>query len=147
MDFFIGKLYYMTVGKPSGFLMKKDWFFFPLNLILKAMGGVPVDRSQKGGTTERLVKFIRSHKALHIAITPEGTRSYTERWKTGFYRIALEAGIPIELALIDYKKKLVGIFEVFHPTGNMEADIAYIHSRYSSEQAKYPNKFKDYVPE
>lgn len=145
LDFFMGKLYYMTIGKPSGFLMKKDWFFFPLGHILKAMGGIPVDRSRKEGMTERLAEYIRSKSELHIAITPEGTRSYTERWKTGFYRIAQEAGIPIELAVIDYKQKLVGIFEVFYPTGDMERDLAYIRSRYSSEQAKYPNKYQDYV--
>lgn len=133
----------MTVGKPHSFLIKKDWFFFPLNHLLKSLGGIPVERHKKEGTTNKLIDYIRSKKELHIAITPEGTRSYVERWKTGFYRIALEAGIPIELAMIDYKKKLVGIFEVFYPTGNIEQDLAYIRSCYSSLQAKYPKLFYD----
>ncbi|MDY5857670.1 MAG: 1-acyl-sn-glycerol-3-phosphate acyltransferase [Porphyromonas sp.] len=146
-DFLIGKLYYTTIGKPHGFLMKKDWFFFPLGSIFRAMGGIPVDRSRKGDMVERLAEYIGTQQEVHIAITPEGTRSYRQDWKTGFYRIALAAGIPIELAVLDYEQREVGIFEVFHPTGDMEADIAYIRSRYSSRQAKYPNKYHDYVSE
>lgn len=147
MDFFVGKLYYMTIGKPHGFLMKKDWFFFPLGTMLKAMGGIPVDRSRKEDTVGKLSKYINAQKEIHIAITPEGTRSLRTEWKSGFYRIALEAGIPIELAVIDYGRKEVGIFEVFYPTGDMDKDITYIRSRFSSKQAKYPSLFHDYVPE
>lgn len=145
MDFFIGKLYYATIGKPHAFLMKRDWFFFPLGLILKAMGGIPVDRGRKEDTVLKLSRYIKAQKEVHIAITPEGTRSLRTEWKSGFYRIALEAGVPIELAVLDYKRKEVGIFEVFHPTGDMDRDIAYIRSRFSSEQAKYPSLFYDYV--
>ena len=78
---------------------------------------------------------------MHIAITPEGTRSRSEKWKSGFYHIAVAAGLPIELAVIDYKKKELGIFEVFHPTGDLEQDLSAIRSRYDSSQAKYPEKF------
>lgn len=147
IDFFVGKLYYITIGKPHGFLMKKDWFFFPLGMIIKAMGGIPVDRSRKEDMVGRLSEYIKTQKEIHIAITPEGTRSLRSEWKTGFYRIALAAGIPIELAVLDYKRKEVGIFEVFYPTGDMDKDIAYIRSHFSSEQAKYPNLFHDYVPQ
>lgn len=143
-DFFIGKLYYNAVGKPSGFLMKKDWFFFPLGILLRAIGGVPVDRSRKEDTVGKVAHYITEQPEMHIAVTPEGTRGYGERWHTGFYRIALEAGIPIELAVIDYKRREVGIFEVFHPTGDVEGDIAYIRSRYSREQAKYPHQFHEH---
>lgn len=142
-DFFIGKLYYNTLGKPHGFLMKKDWFFWPLGPIIRAMGGIPVNRSKHEDMVTKLAEYIRQQDELHIGITPEGTRSYTPTWKSGFYRIALEAGIPIELAVIDYRNKRVGIFEVFHPTGDMERDIAYIRSRFRADQAKYPKLFAD----
>lgn len=145
-DFIIGKLYYLTVGKPHAFLMKKDWFVFPLNFIFRYMGGIPVDRSRKEDMVTKLSEYIKSRSEIHIAITPEGTRSYGEEWKMGFYRIAVAAGIPVELAVIDYSKKEVGIFEVFHPTGNIDEDIAYIRSRFNSNQAKYPNKFHNYHP-
>ena len=131
LDFIIGKLYYLTQGKPHSFLMKKSWFFFPLGYLLKAIGGIPVNRDKKGD----------------MAITPEGTRSYREEWKSGFYRIALAAGIDIELAVIDYKRKEVGIFEVFTPTGDIDKDIAYIRSRFSKEQAKYPEKYHEHTQE
>lgn len=91
----------------------------------------------------KLAEYIRQQDELHIGITPEGTRSYSPTWKSGFYRIALEAGIPIELAVIDYRNKCVGIFEVFHPTGDMERDVAYIRSRFKADQAKYPKLFAD----
>ena len=78
---------------------------------------------------------------MHIAITPEGTRSRAEKWKSGFYHIAVAAELPIELAVLDYQKHEVGIFEVFHPTGDLEADLAYIRSRYSANQAKYPEQY------
>ena len=70
-----------------------------------------------------------------------------EEWKSGFYRIALAAGIDIELAVIDYKRKEVGIFEVFTPTGDLDKDIAYIRSRFSKEQAKYPEKYHEHTQE
>ena len=108
--------------------MKKDWFFFPLGGIMKSMGGIPVDRSRSGSMVEQLAERIKESPKLSIAITPEGTRSATERWKTGSYRIA-------------YKKRELGIFETFYPTGDEEADIRYIRSRYHSEQARYPKKF------
>ena len=118
--------------------MKKDWFFFPLGGILKSMGGIPVDRSRRGSMVEQLAERINESPKLSIAITPEGTRSATE---TGFYRIAYAANIPIQLAVIDYKKRELGIFETFYPTGDKEADIRYIRSRYHSGQARYPKKF------
>lgn len=143
MDFLIGKLFYMSIGKPHGFLMKKDWFFFPLGYLLRAMGGVPVDRSQKRDMVSTLAEKICSQEEMHIAITPEGTRSLNKDWRTGFYRIALAASIPIELAVIDYSKREVGIIEVFYPTGNVEDDIAYIRQHYHSYQAKHPHLFYD----
>ena len=78
---------------------------------------------------------------MHIAIPPEGTRSRAEKWKSGFYHIAVAADLPIELAVLDYKRHELGIFEVFHPTGDLEADLSYIRSRFSAEQARYPEKF------
>lgn len=108
---------------------------------MKSMGGIPVDRSRSGSMVEQLAERIKESPKLSIAITPEGTRSATERWKTGFYRIAYAANIPIQLAVIDYKKRELGIFETFYPTGDEEVDIRYIRSRYYSEQACYPKKF------
>ena len=140
-DFILGKLYYSAIGRHAGFLMKKDWFFFPFGGVLRSMGGIPVDRSHSGSMVDQLAERIKESSKLSIAITPEGSRRATDRWKTGFYRIACAANIPIQLAVIDYKKRELGILETFYPTGNEEADIRYIRSRYRSEQARFPKKF------
>lgn len=144
MDFFLGKLYYWSVGSGSAFLMKKDWFVFPFAPILKAMGGVPVDRSKQGDTVGKLAQYLKEQVELHIAITPEGTRKFREKWHNGFYHIAVAAGVPIELAVIDYAQRILGIFEVFYPTGDIDRDLAYIRSKYKSRQARYPEKFYEY---
>lgn len=143
-DFFIGKLYYMSIGRSASFMMKKELFFFPLGYLLKAMGGVPIDRSRKGEIVNTMVKHFARKECFSVAITPEGTRKPVEVWKTGFYRIALQAGVPIQLAMIDFSKKEAGIFSTFYPTGDEEADIKYIRSFYCSEQAKYPENFVEY---
>ena len=118
-----------------------DWFFFPLGPIFRALGGIPVNRKERTQTVERLQEQLRQKGQIHLAITPEGTRSRGEKWKSGFYHIAVAAGLPIELAVIDYGKKELGIFEVFYPTGDMEQDLATIRSRYDKSQAKYPEQF------
>ena len=121
--------------------MKSDWFFFPLGRIFRALGGIPVNRKERTQTVERLQEQLRQKGQIHLAITPEGTRSRGEKWKSGFYHIAVAAGLPIELAVIDYGKKELGIFEVFYPTGDIEQDLATIRSRYDKSQAKYPEQF------
>lgn len=141
MDFLIGLLYSWAVGIKSGFLMKSDWFFFPLSYLLRALGGIPVNRKERSQTVDRIQELLKRKGQMHTAITPEGTRSRTEKWKSGFYHIAVAAELPIELAVLDYQKHEVGIFEVFHPTGDLEADLAYIRSRFSANQAKYPEQY------
>jgi 1-acyl-sn-glycerol-3-phosphate acyltransferase len=81
----------------------------------------------------------RSH--FHLAITPEGTRSLVDKWKMGFYHIAVKANVPIQIAYIDYKKKEMGIFDVFYPTGDEKADLEKIQAYYKDVQACFPEKF------
>ncbi|MBB6274932.1 1-acyl-sn-glycerol-3-phosphate acyltransferase [Porphyromonas circumdentaria] len=144
-DFFVGKLYYSSIGRKASFMMKKELFFFPLGFFLKAVGGIPIDRSRKGEVVNTMVSLFQKRDVFSVAITPEGTRKPVEVWKSGFYRIALQAGVPIQLARIDFAQKEVGIFATFYPTGNEEADVCYIRSLYSSKQAKYPQNFIEYT--
>lgn len=140
-DFPLGLLYSWVAGYHAGFLMKSDWFFFPLSYLLRALGGIPVNRKERSQTVDRIQELLKRKGQMHIAITPEGTRSRAEKWKSGFYHIAVAAELPIELAVLDYQKHEVGIFEVFHPTDDLEADLAYIRSRFSANQAKYPEQY------
>lgn len=126
-DFIIGKLFYWAENRKAGFLMKKSWFFFPMSYILDAMGGVPVDRTKRTSVTQQMIDEFKRREKFHLAITPEGTRKRNERWKLGFYHIAVGAQVPIQLAYIDYPKKEMGIKEVFYPTGDEKADLQHIY--------------------
>lgn len=142
LDFIIGKLAYASIGRKAGFLMKSSWFFFPLGYFFKAIGGVPVKRGKGGGDlTSQLIERYRNSDRLVLAITPEGTRSLTTRWHTGFLHIAYEAGIPIVLGAIDFKKKEVTLTDVFTPTGDAATDLRAVKDYYKPFTGRYPDKF------
>ena len=85
---------------------------------------------------------------MHVVVTPEATRSRREKWKTGFYHVATEANVPIILGFIDYKTKQAGLAEVFHTTGDKEADMRHIMAFYQTTTPKYPELFsvdKEYI--
>lgn len=140
-DFILGKLAYAAIGRKAGFLMKSSWFFFPLGLIFKAIGGVPVSRGKGTSLVDTLVERYRISDRLALAITPEGTRSLTTRWHTGFLHIALEANVPIVLGAIDFATKRIIIEDTFTPTGDIEADIRRVKDYYRPFKGKYPDKF------
>lgn len=142
-DFIIGKLYYNAEGKFSQFLMKKDWFFWPLGILLRKMGGIPVFRSQKMSLTDQLAEIAKKEDTFKLAVTPEGTRSLNASWKRGFYFIALKAGIPIQLYALDYaQKKIVCTTEIV-PSGDVEADMKKIMAYYATfeQSGRHPEKF------
>ncbi|MDR0232213.1 MAG: 1-acyl-sn-glycerol-3-phosphate acyltransferase [Dysgonamonadaceae bacterium] len=141
-DFIIGKIFYSSLKGKIHFLMKKEWFFFPLGYIFKAMGGVPVDRkNKKTSLTEQMIERFNRSKEYRLAISPEGTRKKNTQWKTGFYYIALGAKVPISLAHIDYEKKEIGLSLNFLPTGNVEDDMEKIKNFYVGFKGKYPENF------
>jgi len=143
-DFYFGTLANWSAGRKYSFLMKKGWFFFPMRYVFSAIGGIPVDRSKKNSLTQRLIEKFINKEIAHLTIAPEGTRRRVEKWRTGFYHIALNANIPIQLAYIDYAKKEAGVLFVFYPTGNEQDDIAKIQSYYKNVTAKFPQNF--YLP-
>ena len=124
--------------------MKDFWFFFPLKYLLTALGGIPVPRGKKTGSlTESIIRLFKERDYVNIAVTPEGTRKPTDKWKTGFLYIALGAGVPIELAVIDYKQKQVLITQEFFPEPDINEDLAEVKKYYSDfrDAARYPEKF------
>lgn len=140
-DFILGKLFGWSVGLNAGFLMKKSWFVFPIGYLFRAMGGVPIDRSKRMSVTQQMVEAFGKQEKLHLAITPEGTRKPNPDWKKGFYYIAKGAGVPIQLAYIDYSKKEMGITEVFHPTDDEPADFKHIFNFYRGVKGKKEENF------
>jgi len=141
-DFFIGKMVYCAIGgeRPS-FLMKKEWFRFPFNLIFKRLGGIPVDRKKKNSLTDQIVEQFNARKQFQLAITPEGTRKANADWKKGFYYIALKAHVPILLTYIDYGTKTAGMERIFIPTGDEEKDMHEIKSYFKKFKGKHPKRF------
>ena len=129
------------MGRKSSFLIKKSWFFFPMNLIIRGLGGIPVDRSRKTSLTDQMAGEFSSRNDFQLAITPEGTRKKNDEWKKGFYYIALASNVPIVIAVLDYSKKTVFFEAVFHPTGDADRDIAEIREYYKGARGKHPEKF------
>ncbi|UXP32182.1 1-acyl-sn-glycerol-3-phosphate acyltransferase [Reichenbachiella agarivorans] len=139
-DFVLGVVSRTICGFKANYLIKKEFFRFkPLAWFFTYTGGIPVDRkNKKVDLVGSVVEKFESRDSLVLTITPEGTRSYVEEWKTGFYRIAWRAKVPIVLVGFDYSKKLVKFIEEFEPTGNMEEDIIYIKNQYRDVKGKHP---------
>ncbi len=140
-DLLIGKLFYGAIGRRTGFMMKKEWFVWPLSMVFRAMGGIPVDRKKKTSLVEQMTNVAKSRKVFHLAITPEGTRSANPNWKKGFYYIALKAGIPIVLVAIDYEKRCITMEKEIFPCGDIERDMKEIKLYYKNFKGKHPENF------
>lgn len=143
-DFFYGMTTVLIKQVPARFAIKKEVMFFPLGPILRWIGAIPIDRGglarrDKGVTqVAMLTQLLQERERLVLIIAPEGTRRYAPRWKTGFYRIAMGAGVPLVLGYLDYAQRHAGIGPVFYPTGNMEQDMQAIQAFYKDKVAKYP---------
>ena len=140
-DLFIGKLFYGAVGRKTSFMMKKEWFFFPVGLLFKAVGGIPVDRGRRTSLVDQMVEKFAELKHFHLAITPEGTRKPNPNWKKGFYHIALKAQVPIVLTGIDYEKKTISMTKALMPTGNLEQDMREVKRYFKDFKGKIPKNF------
>ena len=141
LDFFIGLLYSRANGFRSDFLMKKEWFFWPLGLFMHKIGGIPVYRSKKMSMTDQLAEIAIKRKTFHLAITPEGTRSHAEEWKKGFYYIALKANLPIFLYGLDYSNKKIVCTKMIQPNGNIEHQMKEIKLYFKQFKGRHPQKF------
>lgn len=140
-DFIIGLLYSRATGMRSQFLMKKEWFFWPLGYLFRSLGGIPVYRSRHTSMTERMANHAIQSDNFALCITPEGTRSLNPEWKRGFYFIAQKANIPILLFALDYEKKSIVCQRVFTPTGDVDADMREIKLYFKDFKGRHPEKF------
>lgn len=121
---------------------KRQIFRWPFGALMRWLGGIAVDRSQSTNLVAASAKALRDAEgSVHLVIPPEGTRSQTRHWKTGFYWIAHEAGVPIVLAYMDYPRKLSGLGPVFTPTGDIAADMLQIKAYYAQYKGKNWQQF------
>ncbi|MFD0739848.1 lysophospholipid acyltransferase family protein [Lysobacter koreensis] len=127
----------LAMGLDVRILGKHQLFWWPLGLLLRRLGVIAVNRSAAHGVVEQLADRIRDEERFWFGIAPEGTRKPVERWKTGFWKIARAADVPVLPAYFHYPDKTIGIGPVFTLTDDMAADIARIRAFYRPWQGKF----------
>ena len=139
-DFPIGLMAKWLTGVHFRFIAKDSLFATPLGPWMRRWGGIPVDRSGSTGVIARLAAEFAQHEDFKLVVAPEGTRSLTARWKSGFYHLARAAEVPLVLAFIDYRRRETGVGGYIDLTGDMTADMARIAAFYSDKTARRPEK-------
>jgi 1-acyl-sn-glycerol-3-phosphate acyltransferase len=120
---------------------KASLFRGPFAPLMRWLGGIPVERSHSSNFVAQMVAAFDQDTPLCLGILPEGTRSRVNNWKTGFYYIALGAGVPIVLAYCDYRRKVVGFgSEFLYPTGDLQSDFNIIHAFYQNVIGLHPER-------
>ena len=140
-DFVIGKIALTAMGVKTMFLIKKEFFFFPLGFYLKYLGGYPVDRKRAIKMTDIIAEHIKEREEIAFLVAPEGTRKRVEVWKRGFYYIALKAEVPVAMAYLDYRNRKGGIGPVIYPTKDYDADLQKIQEFYTGMQGRKKGLF------
>lgn len=140
-DFIFFLLIIFKFQIPVHWMGKHTMFIRPFRHLLIRLGGIPIDRSQKSNTVQIMADEFKQADRLIVTIAPSGTRSgeyqNVTEWKSGFYRIAHQAGVPIVCGFVDYQKKMGGIGPVVEPTGDMEEDMARMKAFYADKAGKY----------
>lgn len=140
-DFIIGQLYLYSIGKDCNFLMKKEWFFWPLGILMRRIGGIPVYRNKKMKVTDTVARQAIQADTFRVCITPEGTRKANGDWKKGFYYIALKADIPILLYGLDFKTKTIKCTKSLIPNGDVDSQLQEIKDYFRPFTGKHPKQF------
>jgi len=140
-DFVVGLMAMLALALRVRFIAKHTLFWEPFGSFLRWMGGIPVDRHAPGGIIEIVIETFRASERLHVVITPEGTRRKVEAWKSGFYRIARGAEVPILPVVFDYRKRAIVFEPLFHTTRDYEADLKTLQGYFSSEMAYRPERY------
>ena len=146
-DALYARLALKALGVNVRITIKDSYMKLPLGPFVRAMGGIGINRRPKkegearSSMVELMSDLFKTHEKLVMLVTPEGTRAKQEKWKTGFYHVAINAGVPIALAYMDYDKKTTGIGKIIYPTGDYEKDMAEIMAFYAQINPKFPELF------
>lgn len=125
---------------PVKFLVKNDVYRWPLRHIVRALGGLPVDRKHPVGIAEGLIARARAGERFYLVITPEGTRRKVEYWKSGFYRIAREADLPVTLGFVDRATMTAGLGPTIELSGDVRADMDRVRAFYADKTGFDPQR-------
>lgn len=137
-DFVLMLLVMWSGGVPPRVLVKKELFAGPLGRLLRACGGIAVDRGNPAGLVENLIEQARSGAPFLLIIAAEGTRQKSDYWKSGFYRIARSASLPITLGFVDGPTRTMGFGPTLRPSGDVVADMDQIRAFYSDKRGIRP---------
>jgi 1-acyl-sn-glycerol-3-phosphate acyltransferase len=136
----------LILGIRPRIMMKDAWFHWPLGYIFRWLGAIPIDRTQANGVVAQSIEAFTRKERFLLVVSPSGTRRKVHYWKTGFYRIAHGAGVPIALGFVDYRRKVAGFGPMFQTTGDMATDMVTIQHFYSDITGKYPKKMQSWSP-
>ena len=140
-DFVIGLAALLALDLRVTWLGKHQIFRPPFGRLCRALGGVPVDRAAPGGVVEQAAAVLAPPRSAFLAVAPEGTRRKVERWKSGFWRIARAAGVPILPVAFDYRTRAVALGELYMPTADYAADLAELQRRFTADMARNPGNY------
>jgi 1-acyl-sn-glycerol-3-phosphate acyltransferase len=144
-DYIIGYISLTALGKKASFLIHKKFFFFPLNLILKVHGGIPVEMGKDKEFVPQIIESFEKTNRMFLSITPEGTRKKVTRWRKGFYQLTQATNATLLLGALDYKKKHIILGNALNITDDFNADMKEIGKFYQDVSGKYPEKFSIHV--
>jgi 1-acyl-sn-glycerol-3-phosphate acyltransferase len=140
-DFPVGLQAKLALRLGGTFIGKHTLFRWPLGIFMRWLGGIPVNRSAAAGFASEVARVLRDADQMTVVIAPEGTRKRIPQWKSGFYRIAVEAGVPILPVGFDYPRKVVFFTPLFHPSGDYEKDLPQLRALYGAEMGKTPSNY------
>ena len=140
-DFPVGLMAKFALHLGCRFIAKRSLFWWPLGAFLRQVGGISINRAAAADFVDQTVRIFEAREKLVLVITPEGTRSRVDRWKTGFHRIARAATVPVVLVTFDYSRRIVRLGPSFPATADYDADLAAIQSHITAQMAKHPARY------
>ncbi|MFZ0530259.1 MAG: 1-acyl-sn-glycerol-3-phosphate acyltransferase [Propionicimonas sp.] len=140
-DFVIMLAITWRLGFAPLWLGKHTLFKRPFGGFMRALGGIPVNRENPGRLVEQIVARVKEGQRFFLVVTPEGTRHRGKVWKSGFYRIALDANLPVVLGFVDSTTHTAGLGPTIHLTGDVNADMDRIREFYADKRGIHPEDF------
>jgi len=137
-DFVFGILARSAIDLPVHFAAKDSLFRWPYGWLFSKLGGLPVNRRVRNGLVSQMAEQFRRHERFYLAIAPEGTRRAVDHIKSGFYRVALLARVPLGCAFIDYPRREIGILDYLELSGDEAVDLARIAAVYAGHRGRHP---------
>ncbi len=144
-DFFVGIAARAAIQLKISWMGKDSLFKPPVGRIMKALGGIPVIRDKKLGVVDQVAQAFKDADKMALAITPEGTRSKRDKWKTGFYFMAKEADVPLFPVSFDYKTKTITFGDLLIPNDNFNSDMESLNTFFSLAEGKNPENFSIHI--